>query len=62
MREKYGKFRGHYVWDLAIKWFTTPNEVFFECYGFHFNPHEYGGLYISARNALENITRDKRKM
>ena len=40
MRKKFGKLKGHYKWDLAVEWFQTSNDMFFEKYGFNFVPKE----------------------
>jgi hypothetical protein len=41
--------RGKSLYDWAIIWFNTDNDVFFDLYGFNFNPHEYEDLYEIAR-------------
>jgi hypothetical protein len=41
--------RGKSLYDWAIIWFKIDNDVFFDLYGFNFNPHEYEDLYEIAR-------------
>lgn len=41
--------RGKSLYEWAIIWFNTNNDVFFDLYGFNFNPHEYEDLYEIAR-------------
>lgn len=58
MRMKFGNFKGHYEWDLAVEWFQMSNDDFFEKYGFNFVPR--GKLFEQAReyvywNGSENI-------
>ena len=37
---------------LCIAWFKLSNDMFFDIYGFNFNPHEYEGLYEWGQNTL----------
>ena len=37
---------------LCLDWFRMSNDVFYELYGFNFNPHEYAGLYEWGRKEL----------
>lgn len=41
--------RGKSLYEWAIIWFEIDNDVFFDLYGFNFNPHEYEDLYEIAR-------------
>lgn len=41
--------RGKSLYEWAIIWFNTDNDVFFDLFGFNFNPHEYEDLYEIAR-------------
>lgn len=36
----------------AIRWFKTSNDVFYDLYGFNFNPHKYPYLYEIARKEV----------
>lgn len=47
MRNKFGKHKDHYEWDLAVEWFQTSNDTFFEKYGFNFVPR--GKLFDEAK-------------
>lgn len=47
---KYGKHKGFYKWDLALVFFQTPNDTFFNMYGFNFVPQ--GELFDEAKNYL----------
>lgn len=47
IRMKFGKFKGHYEWDLAVEWFQMSNDYFFEKYGFNFVPK--GKLFEQAK-------------
>lgn len=49
-RIKYGRYKGHYKWDLALEWFQTDNDTFFERYGFNFVPR--GELFNKAKEFL----------
>lgn len=59
LRMKFGKFKGYYEWDLAIEWFQTSNDAFFEKYGFNFvskgklfeDAKEY--VYWNGRNNIQ---------
>ena len=58
LRMKFGSFKGHYEWDLAVEWFQTSNDAFFERYGFNFVPR--GKLFEEAKefvywNGRKNI-------
>ena len=46
-------YKGYYKWDLTKEWFQMSNDNVYNKYGFNFNPHKYGDLYIDVRNALE---------
>lgn len=37
---------------LCLDWFRMSNDVFYNVYGFNFNPHEYYGLYEWGRKTL----------
>lgn len=37
-RRKFGTFKGHNKWDLAVTWFQTDNDTFYKIYGFNFVP------------------------
>lgn len=41
--------RGKSLYEWAIIWFEIDNDVFFDLYGFNFNPNEYEDLYEIAR-------------
>lgn len=47
MRIKFGKFKGHYQWDLAVDWFQTSNDTFYKVYGFNYVPK--GQLFEQAK-------------
>jgi hypothetical protein len=53
--------RGKSLLEWAVLWFKMSNDVFFEMYGFNFNPHEYEGLYKIARNKLSEKKEEVRK-
>lgn len=46
-RIKYGKYSGHFKWDLAVAWFQTSNDAFYNVYGFNFVPK--GELFTEAK-------------
>lgn len=46
------KLRDKNLVEWAIIWFKTSNDLFFELYGFNFNPHEYKYLYEIAREEV----------
>lgn len=37
---------------LCLDWFQMSNDMFYKCYGFNFNPHNYDGLYEWGRRIL----------
>ena len=45
-------FKGKSLLDWAVLWFETSNDVFYELYGFNFNPHQYPMLYEVARKKV----------
>lgn len=52
-----GKFdkqmlNGHSLMFWAEEWFRMSNDAFYKKYGFNFNPHEYPGLYLTARKRV----------
>lgn len=49
-REKYGKFRGYFKWDLAKDWLRITNDDFFDKYGFNWVPPIW--MYEQAREYL----------
>ncbi|MEK5038924.1 hypothetical protein [Sporosarcina sp. FSL K6-3457] len=48
----YGKFNGHWQWDLAVNWFQMTNDGFFNLYGFNFVPR--GRLYSDAKDFVHS--------
>lgn len=54
---KYGKHKGHYKWDLALIFFETPNDTFFEMFGFNFVPRgelfDEAKAYLAQKDRLE---------
>ena len=38
--------------QLCLDWFRMSNDLFFQEYGFNFNPHNYQGLYEWGRKTL----------
>ena len=38
--------------ELCLNWFRMSNDLFFQTYGFNFNPHNYPGLYEWGRKTL----------
>ena len=37
---------------LGCEWFRMSNDVFYDIYGFNFNPHKYGDLYDRCRKLV----------
>ncbi|MBM7717172.1 hypothetical protein JOC94_004197 [Bacillus thermophilus] len=50
----YGRFRGHWKWDLAVDWFQMSNDDFFNLYGFNFVPK--GRLFVDAKNFVQYVS------
>ena len=56
-RQRFGKHRGHYKWDLAISFLSLDNQKFFDLYGFNYVPErqitELARLHLSNREAIQ---------
>lgn len=37
---------------LGCAWLRMSNDVFYDIYGFNFNPHKYGDLYERCRKLV----------
>jgi hypothetical protein len=54
-RFRYGRYKGHYKWDLAKSFFTMSNDSFFELYKFNFVPKAL--LFSEAKQFLADSER-----
>lgn len=52
------RIRGKCLLEWARIWLRTSNDVFFEIYGFNFNPHIYPGLYETVMKEQLNEIND----
>lgn len=52
--------RGKTLLQWAVLWFKMSNDVFYELYGFNFNPHDYPMLYEIAREEVYGGNEDER--
>lgn len=40
------------IYNLAVEWFGMSNDIFYDYYGFNFNPHNFRGVYEEARKRV----------
>lgn len=51
VRMSDGTVRTYDAVQLGCEWFKMSNDMFYEVYGFNFNPHQYG-LYEHCRKLV----------
>lgn len=47
-----GSVKEYNALEMAVQWFKMSNDCFYDMYGFNFNPHKWGNLYIRARRIV----------